>query len=55
MRSEPRKENADSRINLYLPAQLKDEIRAAADNDGRSINNWLRWTVEQRLQEEKAA
>jgi len=45
----------DHRVWFYLPPDTHRKIKAAAAADDRSVANWLRRTVEQRLRSETAA
>lgn len=41
----------DKRIHIRVSDELHDQIKAAAENDGRSITNWLTRIIEQRLEQ----
>ena len=34
------------RLTFWVPAALHKACKAAAKRDGRSLSNWLRWTLE---------
>ncbi len=35
------------RLTFWVPKTLRDACKAAAKRDGRSLSNWVRWTLEQ--------
>jgi len=41
-------------ISLRLPEDLLDRIRAAANEDRRNVSNWIRYVVEDKLDEQDA-
>ncbi|MGD2118190.1 MAG: hypothetical protein PVG66_07520 [Chromatiales bacterium] len=40
-------------INLRVEADLKKSVKKAADNDGRSMSNWIVWLIEKELKKKK--
>ena len=40
------KMNEIKQIGLRIPADLLEKVKAAADNDGRSVNNYLTRLIE---------
>ena len=35
------------RLTFWVPSALRRACKAAAKRDGRSLSNWVRWTLEQ--------
>ena len=40
-------------INLRVEADLKKEVKKAAEQDGRSMSNWIIWLIERELKKKK--
>lgn len=40
-------------INLRVEADLKKEVKKAAEHDGRSMSNWIIWLIERELKKKK--
>lgn len=41
------------RINLTVPKGEKDEIKAAADSAGESVNGYIKRAIEMRIEKER--
>jgi predicted DNA-binding protein len=50
---EVQENKVDNRVWFYLPPETHRKIKALAKADDRSVANWLRRTVEQRLRSEQ--
>jgi len=51
----PEETKNDHRVWLYLPPDTHRKVKAVAAADDRSVANWLRRMVEQRLRSEQTA
>lgn len=49
MQSEDSSEDAEKRLHLRIPPDLKKALQQAAEADGRTLSNWVLQAVREKL------